>query len=87
LKCTLSKIEILKDQYVQRQTTTLASLLRCYDLQLAWNVCEEVGVRLGFKFALVGLLNKVLVSLLVGKVDGILLALELDPLAVHEVSG
>jgi hypothetical protein len=60
-------------------------LLRPYNLELARNVCEEVSVGLGDEFALVGLLYKVLIALLVGEVDGIFLALELDPVAVHKI--
>jgi hypothetical protein len=42
-------------------------------LQSLRAVQEVVGVGLGDDFALVGLLDKVLVTLLVGKVDGIVL--------------
>lgn len=58
----------------------------CPDLlQLSGDVCEVVGVRLGDELADVGLLDKVLVALLVSEVDGLLLGLELDSVAVHEV--
>jgi hypothetical protein len=67
-------------------TTPTALSLGVHNLQLSWLVCEEVGVRLRDKLALIRLLHKVLVALLVGEVDGILLGLELDPVAVHEVS-
>jgi len=62
-------------------------LLGRNDLELLGAVSEKVGVRLGDELSLVGLLDKVLVTLLVGEVDGILLALELQPVAVHEVGG
>ena len=51
-------------------------LLGQYDLELLGAVSEEVGVGLGSNLSLVGLLDKVLVALLVSKVDGVLLALE-----------
>ena len=54
-------------------------------LQLLWAVHEVVGVCLGDDFALVGLLDKVLVSLLVGKVDGIVLGLEVQVGTLHVV--
>ena len=60
--------------------------LLCPDLlQLARHVYEVVGVGLGHKLAHVGLLDKVLVALLVSKADSVLLRLELDAVAVHEV--
>lgn len=46
---------------------------------------KQVGIGLGGGLPLVGLLDKVLVALLVSKLDGILLGLELYPVAVHEV--
>lgn len=54
-------------------------------LQLLGAVNEVVGVGLGDDSALVGLLDKVLVSLLVGKVDGIFLGLEVEVGALHVV--
>jgi hypothetical protein len=48
-------------------------------------VCEVVGICLGHELADVGFLDEVLVALLVGKVDGILLGLELYSVAVHEI--
>jgi hypothetical protein len=63
------------------------SLFRPDLLQLSGNVCEVVGVGLGDELADIGLLDEVLVALLVSKVDGILLGLELQTLAVHEVTG
>lgn len=56
-------------------------------LQLLWAVHEVVGVSLGNDSALVGLLDKVFVTLLVGKVDGILLGLEVEVGALHVVGG
>lgn len=58
-----------------------------YHLQLLGLVCKEVGIRLGDELPLIGLLHKVLVSLLVGEVDGVLLAVELNSVAIHEVGG
>lgn len=46
---------------------------------------KQVGIGLGSGLPLVRLLDKVLVALLVSKLDGILLGLELYPVAVHEV--
>jgi hypothetical protein len=60
-------------------------LLGPYDLELSRNVSEEVGIRLGHELPLVRLLHKVLVTLFVGEVDGVLFGLELYPVAVHEV--
>ena len=59
-------------------------LLGWHHLELSRFVSEEVGVRLGHKLPLVRLLHEIL-ALLVGKVDGVLLGLELYPVAVHEV--
>lgn len=60
-------------------------LLGRYDLELLWAVSEQVGICLGGSLPLVGFLDKVLVALLVSEFDGILLGLELYPVAVHEV--
>lgn len=68
-------------------TSTNTALLCVDNLQLLRLVSEEVCVGLGNKLALVGLLHKVLVTLLVGEVDGILLGIELYPMTVHEVGG
>lgn len=54
-------------------------------LQLARAVNELGGVGLGHDLALVGLLHKVLVSLLVGELDRILLRLEVEAGALHVV--
>ena len=72
-----------KEENVQRCPP--CALLGTDVLQLLWAVHEVVGVSLGDDSALVGLLNKVFVTLLVGKVDGVLLGLELDPLSIHKV--
>lgn len=48
---------------------------------------EVVGVSLGDETALIGLLDKVLISLLLGESNGILLGLELDVGALHAVGG
>lgn len=55
-------------------------------LELSGGVQEVVGIRLGSKLARVGLLDKVLVALLLGEVNGILLALEVDVGALHEIT-
>lgn len=49
------------------------SLFRADVLQLLGRVHEVVGVSLGSELARVGFLNKVLVTLLLSKVNGILL--------------
>ena len=46
---------------------------------------KQVGIGLGGGLPLVGLLDKVLVALLFSKVDSVLLGLEIDAVAVHEV--
>ena len=55
-------------------------------LELPGRVQEIVGVRLGSKLARVGFLNKVFVALLLGEVNGVLLALEVDVSALHEIA-
>lgn len=55
-------------------------------LEFAGRVQEVVGVGLGRELAGVGLLHKVLVPLLLGEGDGVLLALEVDVRALHEVA-
>lgn len=72
-------------RYIQKDARFWRSLLCEHYLQLAWNVGEEVGIGLWLELALVGFLHKVLVALLVGEVDGVLLGVELDAVAVHEV--
>lgn len=64
---------------------TLELLFGENDLELLGLVSKQVGIGLGSGLPLVGLLDKVLVALLVSKLDGILLGLELYPVAVHEV--
>jgi hypothetical protein len=74
-------------QYLHVTYHPLPNSLLCPDLlQLSGNVCEVVRVRLGNELANVGLLDEVLVALLVSEVDGIILRLELQAVAVHEVS-
>ena len=79
-----------------RSQVTLASLnflilvqfsLRPYVLQRLRTVQKVVRIRLGNDPPLVRLLHKVLVALLVRKVDGGLLALEVEMRALHEVGG
>lgn len=60
-----------KEENVQRVPP--CALLGTDVLQLLGAVHEVVGVRLGDDLALVGLLDKVFVALLVGKVDSIVL--------------
>jgi hypothetical protein len=60
-------------------------LLGPHLLQLAGTVNELGGVRFGHALALVGLLHKVLVALLVGKVDRVLLGVEVKTGALHGV--
>jgi len=77
-----------KERWLRRSIYKCVWVLFCQDdLQLARDMGEEVSIGLGDKLALVGLLHKILVALLVGEVDGILLGLELDAMAVHEVGG
>lgn len=54
-------------------------------LELLRLMQEVVGISLGHEPALVRLLHKVFVALLLGKVDGILLRLELDVGTLHAI--
>lgn len=72
-----------KEENVQRVPP--CALLGTDVLKLLWAVHEVVGVSLGDDSALVGLLDKVLVALLVGEVDGILLGLEVEVGALHVI--
>lgn len=54
-------------------------------LELLGLVVEVVGVGLGNKSALVGLLNEIFVSLLLREHDGVLLRLELQVGALHAI--
>mgnify|MGYP007107143429 CR=1 FL=1 len=72
-----------KEENVQRCPP--CALLGTDVLQLLWAVHEVVGVSLGDDSALVGLLNKVFVTLLVGKVDGVVLGFEVEVGAMHVV--
>lgn len=49
-------------------------------------VHEVVGVCLWNELALIGLLNKVFVSLLLREQDGVLLGLEVDVSALHDIA-
>jgi hypothetical protein len=60
-------------------------LLRPHLLQLAGTVSELRSVRLEHTLSLVGLLHKVLVALLVGKVDRVFLGVEVQAGALHVV--
>lgn len=55
-------------------------------LELLWCVKEVVGVDLGGKLSGVGLLDEVLVALLLGKVNGVVLAVEVHVSALHEIA-
>lgn len=61
------------------------ALLGADVLELLGAVHEVVGVCFGDDPALVRLLDKVLVALLVGEVDGIVLGLEVEVCALHEI--
>lgn len=62
-------------------------LLCAHRLELLGAVKELVGVSLGDNSPLVGLLDKEFVALLLGKVDGVVLGLEVQMCALHEVGG
>jgi hypothetical protein len=64
---------VLEEERKCTEGSALCALLGTDVLQSLWAVQEVVGISLGDDFALVGLLDKVLVALLVGKVDGIVL--------------
>lgn len=49
-------------------------------------VHEVVGICLGNELALIGFLNKVFVSLLLRKQDGVLLGFEVDVSALHDIA-
>lgn len=57
------------------------------DLERLRLVEVVVGIRLGLELPLLGLLHKVFVALLLGKPDGVLLALEVQMSALHVISG
>lgn len=48
---------------------------------------KVVGICLGNEFALIGLLDKVFVALLLRKQNGVLLGLEVDVSALHDIAG
>jgi hypothetical protein len=60
-------------------------LLRSNSLELLRAVNEVVRIRLRNELPLVGLLDEVLVTLLVGESNCILLRLELDSVALHVI--
>ena len=67
--------------------TGISDALLCPDvLQLVGRVEEVVCVGLWCELSRVGLLDKVLVALLLGEMDGILLGLEVDVCSLHEIS-
>ena len=73
--------------YIAIPTMTIDfPLFRSDDLQFLGAVREVVGVSLRYELPLIGLLHKILVSLLVSKVDGILLRFELYPVTLHVIS-
>jgi hypothetical protein len=61
-------------------------LFRADVLQLTSAVEEVIGVSLWRELAGVGLLHEIFVALLLGEVNGVLLALEVEICALHEVS-
>ena len=69
-----------------RSTSPAVSpLLRPDLLQLLRAVNELIRISLGYDLPHIGLLHKVLVALLVGKVDGVVFAVEVQVCALHEV--
>lgn len=76
---------VLEEERKCTEGSAPCALLGTDVLQSLWAVQEVVGVSLGDDFALVGLLDKVLVALLVGKVDSIVLGLKVEVGALHVV--
>lgn len=65
---------------------SMPSLSLCPDnLQLLRNMHKVIRIILGHEFSLVGFLDIVLIALFVGEIDSVLLAVELDTLALHEI--
>lgn len=64
---------------------TALPLLRPHLLQLLRTVDELVGIRLWDDSPRIRLLHKILISLLVGEIDGVFLGLEVKVCALHEV--
>ena len=56
-------------------------------LELPWRMDKVVGVSLGNEPTLIGLLDKILVSLLLGKSDGLFLCPEGNASALHAIRG
>ena len=56
-------------------------------LELLWRMGKVVGVGLGNEPTLIGLLDKILVSLLLGKSDGLFLCPEGNASALHAICG
>jgi hypothetical protein len=69
---TKKKKEERREEKCTEMTATCALLCADY-LQLLGNVYKVVGIGLWLDLALVGFLDKVFVTLLVGKVDGVIL--------------
>ena len=87
LQQRLETIQLCLQDYLHSRPVSRVSLhlFRPDMLELLWCVKEVVGVGLGGDFSRVGLLNEVLVTLLLGKVNGVLLVLEVDVGALHEI--
>jgi len=68
-----------------RRRHAFIPLLGPDQLHLSWYVSEVVGIRLRHELPLIGLLDEVLIALLVRKINGVLLGLELYPVTVHEI--
>lgn len=66
---------------------TASPLLGPDEFKLLWCIQEVIGVGFGRKSPLVWLLDKVLVALLFGKVDSLLLGIELELGALHKITG
>lgn len=61
------------------------ALLSSDNLQLLWLVDKVVRICLGNKLLQVRLLDKILIALLIGKVNGILFCLESYPVTIHKI--
>lgn len=74
------------NKHIYIRAGCLSRLFRPDVLELPGGVQEVVGVGLGGKLARVWLLNKVFITLLLSKVNGVLLAFEVDVGSLHEVT-
>jgi hypothetical protein len=76
----------LSNRHIYMRADCLSRLFRPDMLELSGRVQEVVGVGLGSKLARVGLLNEVFITLLLSKVNGVLLAFEVDVSSLHEIT-